>query len=108
MYEKQIQTAQVETEAPDAIEDKIRQQLIMQQHLEAERIAYEAALEEEAKKLDQEIEQEVRGWFWSLLSKNALRFSFRTLRGGTHCIPVRSQGCQLRRRFNKDFPSCVE
>ncbi|KAJ7224477.1 WD40-repeat-containing domain protein [Mycena pura] len=60
MYEKQIQTAQVETEAPDAIEEKIRQQLLMQQHLEAERIAYETALEEEAKKLDQEIEQEVR------------------------------------------------
>jgi hypothetical protein len=33
----------------------------MQQHLEAERIAYDKALEEEAAKLDQEIEQEVRG-----------------------------------------------
>ena len=47
MYEKQIQTAQVEAEAPDAIEEKIRQQLLMQQHLEAERIAYETALKEE-------------------------------------------------------------
>ncbi|KAJ6581230.1 dynein intermediate chain [Mycena capillaripes] len=60
MYEKHIQTVEVETEAPEVYEDKIRQQLIMQQHLEAERIAYEKALEEEAAKLDQEIEQEVR------------------------------------------------
>ncbi|KAJ7636047.1 WD40-repeat-containing domain protein [Mycena polygramma] len=60
MYEKHIQTVEVETESPEAYEDKIRQQLIMQQHLEAERIAYEKALEEEAAKLDQEIEQEVR------------------------------------------------
>lgn len=52
---------EVETEAPEAVEEKIRQQLVMQQHLEAERIAYEKALEEEAKKLDEEIEQEVRG-----------------------------------------------
>jgi hypothetical protein len=43
------------------VEDKIREQLIMQQHLEAERIAYEAALEEESAKLDREIEEEVRG-----------------------------------------------
>lgn len=61
MYEKEIQTLEIETEAPEAVEDKIREQLIMQQHLEAERIAYEAALEEESAKLDREIEEEVRG-----------------------------------------------
>ncbi|KAJ7050546.1 WD40-repeat-containing domain protein [Mycena amicta] len=59
-YEKQIQTMEVETEAPEAVEEKIRQQVIMQQHLEAERVAYEKALDEESKKLDQEIEEEVR------------------------------------------------
>ncbi|KAF7317958.1 WD-REPEATS-REGION domain-containing protein [Mycena kentingensis (nom. inval.)] len=59
-YEKQIQTMQVETDEPDAVEEKIRQQVLMQQHLEAEKAAYEQALEEESKKLDQEIEDEVR------------------------------------------------
>ncbi|KAJ6624972.1 cytoplasmic dynein intermediate chain [Mycena sp. CBHHK59/15] len=60
MYDKHIQTVEIETEAPEAFEDKIRQQLLAQQNLEAERIAYEMALEEEVVKLDQEIEQEVR------------------------------------------------
>ncbi|KAJ7743125.1 WD40-repeat-containing domain protein [Mycena metata] len=60
LYEKEIQTMEVEAEAPEAYEDKIRQQLISQQNVEAERIAYEKALEEEAAKLDQEIEAEVR------------------------------------------------
>nr|GAT42947.1 predicted protein [Mycena chlorophos] len=59
-YEKQIQTMEIETEAPEAVEEKIRQQVIMQQHLDAERAAYEKALEEESKKLDEEIEEEVR------------------------------------------------
>ncbi|KAF7356841.1 WD-REPEATS-REGION domain-containing protein [Mycena venus] len=60
LYEKEIQTVQVETETEESVEDKIREQLIMQQHLEAERIAYEKAQEEELAKLDREIEEEVR------------------------------------------------
>ncbi|KAJ7695110.1 dynein intermediate chain [Mycena rosella] len=60
MYDKEIQTAEAEEEAPEAFEDKIRQQLLTQQTQEAERIAYEKALEDEAAKLDREIEQEVR------------------------------------------------
>ncbi|KAJ6496810.1 WD40-repeat-containing domain protein [Mycena vulgaris] len=60
MYDKHIQTVEIEAEAPEVLEDKIRQQLLTQKTLEEERIAYEKALEEEATKLDQEIEQEVR------------------------------------------------
>ncbi|KAJ6485915.1 WD40-repeat-containing domain protein [Mycena sanguinolenta] len=60
LYEKEIQTLEIETEAPEAVEGKIREQLIMQQHLEAERLAYEKALEEESAKLDREIEEEIR------------------------------------------------
>ncbi|KAJ7493470.1 WD40-repeat-containing domain protein [Mycena galericulata] len=60
LYDKEIQTVEVETEAPEVFEDKIRQQLLIQQTLESERVAYEQALEDEAAKLDREIEQEVR------------------------------------------------
>ncbi|CAK5267528.1 unnamed protein product [Mycena citricolor] len=60
VYEKSTQTVEIETEAPEVLEDKIRQQLLDKQVQEAERIAHEKALEEESAKLDLEIEQEVR------------------------------------------------
>jgi hypothetical protein len=89
MYDKHIQTVEIETEAPEAFEDKIRQELIDRQKADAQLKAEEKALEEEAAKLDQEIEQEVRGgWTVPRLNKPPIGLP-RTFRRGTGCFPLR-------------------
>jgi len=54
------------TESDDSqqnIEDDLRQQLIKERELEADRVARDKELEEESVKLEQEIEQEIRGFY---------------------------------------------
>lgn len=61
IYNKEVQTVQVETPPPDDYEQEVRQRLIRERDLEAERIAQDQELEAESVKLDEEIEQEIRG-----------------------------------------------
>jgi dynein intermediate chain, cytosolic len=69
MYNKEIQTASVETDtSPD--EEFIRQRILREKEdeLEAERVAQrDKDLEEESVQLDREIEQELRGMLLSTL-----------------------------------------
>ena len=63
MYNKEIQTASIETEPSPDLEEEVRQRIAREREAEAERerIARDKELEEESVKLDREIEQEIRG-----------------------------------------------
>jgi hypothetical protein len=63
IYNKEVQTTAIETETPQVSEDEIRQQIMRERELEAERIAQDKELEEESVQLEKEIEQEIRGAF---------------------------------------------
>jgi len=56
-----VQTTQVETTSPAAYEEEIRQRILKEQDVEAERLARDKELEEESVKLEKEIEREIRG-----------------------------------------------
>ncbi|KAI0644189.1 dynein intermediate chain [Trametes meyenii] len=61
IYNKEVQTMEVETEPVAASEDEIRERLLREREAaEAERIAHEQELEAESKQLDEEIAQEIR------------------------------------------------
>lgn len=60
IYNKEVQTTAIETETPHVSEDEIRQQIMRERELEAERIAQDKELEEESVQLEKEIEQEIR------------------------------------------------
>jgi dynein intermediate chain len=60
IYNKEVQTTAIETETPQVSEDEIRQQIMRERELEAERIAQDKELEEESVQLEKEIEQEIR------------------------------------------------
>jgi hypothetical protein len=61
IYNKEVQTTQVETTSLGAFEEEIRQRIMKEQDIEAERAARDKELEEESVKLEKEIEQEIRG-----------------------------------------------
>ena len=62
IYNKEVQTMDVESEPEVVNEDEIRERIIREREAaEAERIAHEQELEAESKKLDEEIAQEIRG-----------------------------------------------
>ena len=56
-----MQTTFVETEPSPDYEVELRQRIIREQEAEAEQAARDKELEEESVKLEQEIEQEIRG-----------------------------------------------
>ncbi|OAX38984.1 WD40 repeat-like protein [Rhizopogon vinicolor AM-OR11-026] len=60
IYNKEVQTTAIETETPRISEEDIRQQILRERELEAERIAQDKELEEESVQLEKEIEQEIR------------------------------------------------
>lgn len=60
VYNKEVQTAALEEDAGPSIEE-IREQL-RQEYEQAQQAQKDQELEEEAAKLDKEIEQEIRGW----------------------------------------------
>ena len=63
IYNKEVQTTAVESEAPSFSEEDIRQQILREREREeADRLARERELEEESVQLEKEIEQEIRGW----------------------------------------------
>lgn len=62
IYNKEVQTTAIETDAPSFSEDDIRQQIQRERDLEVERVARDKELEEESVQLEKEIEQEIRGW----------------------------------------------
>ncbi|GLB41702.1 putative dynein intermediate chain [Lyophyllum shimeji] len=59
-YNKEVQTAAIETESPADYEEELRQRIQREREIEAERLARDKELEEESVKLDLEIEQEIR------------------------------------------------
>ncbi|KAG8911113.1 hypothetical protein FRC00_007051, partial [Tulasnella sp. 408] len=61
IYNKEVQTAEVETEPTGPSEDEIRQRLLEEQEAERERIRQEKEFEEQSRQLDKEIEEELRG-----------------------------------------------
>ena len=61
LYNKEVQTTFVETEPSADYEQEVRQRILREKEVEAEKIAREKELEEESVKLDQEIEREIRG-----------------------------------------------
>ena len=61
IYNKEVQTAAIETEPSSHYEEELRQRIYKERELELERAAREKELEEESVKLDEEIEQEIRG-----------------------------------------------
>ena len=63
IYNKEVQTMPVETEVPHDYEEQLRQRIYRERDVEADRIARDKALEEESVKLEQEIEQEIRGTY---------------------------------------------
>jgi dynein intermediate chain len=67
-----VQTTAVEIEIPHISEEDIRQQILRERELEAERIAQDKELEEESVQLEKEIEQEIRGacFPYTLLHRN--------------------------------------
>jgi dynein intermediate chain, cytosolic len=66
IYNKEVQTATIEEETHESLEDEIRLRISKEREQEAERVAREKELEEEAVKLEKEIEQEIRGLLSSL------------------------------------------
>ncbi|KAH7890720.1 WD40-repeat-containing domain protein [Phlebopus sp. FC_14] len=60
IYNKEVQTTAVETETPAFFEETVRQQILREKELEAERLAKDEELEEESVQLEKEIEQEIR------------------------------------------------
>ncbi|KAG9043909.1 hypothetical protein FS837_008986 [Tulasnella sp. UAMH 9824] len=60
IYNKEVQTAEVETEPTGPSEDEIRQRLLEEQEAERERIRQEKEFEEQSRQLDKEIEEELR------------------------------------------------
>ncbi|EJF64142.1 WD40 repeat-like protein [Dichomitus squalens LYAD-421 SS1] len=61
IYNKEVQTMEVETEPAAATEEEIREQILREREVaEAERLAHEQELEAESKRLDEEIAQEIR------------------------------------------------
>jgi dynein intermediate chain len=61
IYSKEVQTTFVEVQPSADYETELRQRILREKEIEAEKIAREKELEEESVKLDQEIEQEIRG-----------------------------------------------
>lgn len=61
VYNKETQTGPVETEPSPNYEAELRQRITREREAEAERERRDKELEEESVKLDQEIEQEIRG-----------------------------------------------
>lgn len=62
IYTRSVQTTEVETKSPEVFEEEIRQRVLKERDVEAaEQAARDKELEEEALKLDREIEQEIRG-----------------------------------------------
>jgi len=61
VYNKEVQTAAIETDSPGNDEDDIRARILRERDLEAERITRDKELEEESVQLEKEIEQEIRG-----------------------------------------------
>ncbi|KAG5647883.1 hypothetical protein DXG03_007807 [Asterophora parasitica] len=59
-YNKEVQTTAIETESPPEFEDDLRQRILRERDIEADRLARDKELEEESVKLDLEIEQEIR------------------------------------------------
>lgn len=62
MYNKEVQTANFDDDVHQPTLAELRQQL-SKEYEEAQQIQREKDLEEEAAKLDREIEEEIRGWF---------------------------------------------
>lgn len=60
-YDKDVQTAAIETDSSDADEDEAPDRTQREQDLAAEQLARDKALEEESEQLEKEIEQEIRG-----------------------------------------------
>ncbi|KAF8223518.1 WD40 repeat-like protein [Tricholoma matsutake] len=60
IYNKEVQTTAAETEPSIDYEEELRQRIIREREVEAERAARDKELEEESVKLDEEIEQEIR------------------------------------------------
>ena len=62
IYNKEVQTMDIQTEPTPVDEDEIRERVLREREAaEAERLAHEQELEAESKKLDEEIAQEIRG-----------------------------------------------
>ena len=61
IYNKEVQTADIEVEPTGPTEEEIRQQVLQEQEAERERLAREKELEEQSLQLDKEIEEEIRG-----------------------------------------------
>ena len=62
IYNKEVQTAVFEVEPSPDYEAELRQRIAREREMaEVERIARDKELEEESVKLDEEIEQEIRG-----------------------------------------------
>ncbi|KAF8075085.1 cytoplasmic dynein intermediate chain [Lyophyllum atratum] len=59
-YNKEVQTTAIETESPGEYEEDLRQRILRERDIEAERLARDKELEEESVKLELEIEQEIR------------------------------------------------
>ena len=77
IYNKEVQTMAVETEVPHDYEEQLRQRIYRERDIEADRIARDKALEEESVKLEQEIEQEIRGTYSTLEPSMALGLTVR-------------------------------
>ena len=77
IYNKEVQTMPVETEVPHDYEEQLRQRIYRERDVEADRIARDKALEEESVKLEQEIEQEIRGTYSTLKPCITLGFTVR-------------------------------
>lgn len=63
IYNKEVQTAEIETEPTGPTEEELRARIRQEEEAEWERLRAERdqELEEEARKLDREIEEEIRG-----------------------------------------------
>ncbi|EJD07558.1 cytoplasmic dynein intermediate chain [Fomitiporia mediterranea MF3/22] len=59
-YDKDVQTTEITSEETGPNEEEIRQRILREKEVEAEKLAKERELEEENEKLEKEIEQEIR------------------------------------------------
>jgi dynein intermediate chain len=64
IYNKEVQTTEIEIDATPIREEELRQHILREREIyEADRVARDKELEEESVRLDQEIEQEIKGVF---------------------------------------------
>ncbi|KAG9016699.1 hypothetical protein FRB90_002454 [Tulasnella sp. 427] len=60
VYNREVQTTEIETEPTGPSEEEIRQRILQEQEAERERIRQEKEFEEQSRQLDKEIEEELR------------------------------------------------